>query len=156
MSRHITQLDDALSAGELATLVGLPIHNNGDIAHLCLTSDEWAALTERRRLRVSFRLQKRAAMRNSIRKLVLDLVGRGWDRGVLSPMSSVIPGIIRTGAATALALAGLVAFCAGLLGEKEHSDDITDARLDVVAPQGTEPQEWGGGVHDAHGASAGQ
>ncbi|MBB4722719.1 hypothetical protein [Xanthomonas euvesicatoria] len=50
MSRHITQLDDALSAGELATLVGLPIHNNGDIADLCLTSDEWAALTERRRL----------------------------------------------------------------------------------------------------------
>ncbi|WP_238155935.1 MULTISPECIES: hypothetical protein [Xanthomonas] len=49
MSRHVTPLDDALSAGELATLVGLPIHNNGDIADLCLTSDEWAALTERRR-----------------------------------------------------------------------------------------------------------
>ncbi len=49
VSRHITPLDDALTAGELATLVGLPIHNNGDIADLCLTSDDWAALTERRR-----------------------------------------------------------------------------------------------------------
>lgn len=49
MSRHITPLDDALSAGELATLVGLPIHNDGDIADLYLTADEWAALTERRR-----------------------------------------------------------------------------------------------------------
>ncbi|MEA9550515.1 hypothetical protein VC253_01385 [Xanthomonas campestris] len=47
--RHITPLDDALSAGELATLVGLPIYNNGDIADLRLTADEWAALTERRR-----------------------------------------------------------------------------------------------------------
>ncbi|WP_416203745.1 hypothetical protein [Xanthomonas euvesicatoria] len=49
MSRHVTQLDDTLGAGELATLVGLPLYNNGDIADLCLTSDEWAALTERRR-----------------------------------------------------------------------------------------------------------
>jgi len=49
MSRHVTPLDGALNAGELATLVGLPIHNNGDIADLCLTADDWVALTERRR-----------------------------------------------------------------------------------------------------------
>ncbi|MCE4371792.1 hypothetical protein [Xanthomonas hortorum] len=49
MSRHITPLQDSLSSGEIATLVDLPIYNNGDIADLCLTADEWAALTERRR-----------------------------------------------------------------------------------------------------------
>ncbi|MGV7193738.1 hypothetical protein [Xanthomonas axonopodis] len=49
MSRSITPLHDALCTGELATLVGLPIHNNGDIADLHLTADEWAALIERRR-----------------------------------------------------------------------------------------------------------
>ncbi|CAD0339126.1 hypothetical protein CFBP498_26390 [Xanthomonas hortorum pv. vitians] len=49
MSRRVTPLHDALSAGELATLVGLPIHNNGDIADLSLTADEWATLMERRR-----------------------------------------------------------------------------------------------------------
>ncbi|NJC38162.1 hypothetical protein GGR60_002716 [Xanthomonas arboricola] len=49
MSRHITPLDDSLGAGELGALVGLPIYNNGDIAELCLTADDWAALTERRR-----------------------------------------------------------------------------------------------------------
>lgn len=49
MSRHVTPLHDSLDAGELASLVGLPIHNNGDTADLCLTSDQWAALNERRR-----------------------------------------------------------------------------------------------------------
>ncbi|MEA9657823.1 hypothetical protein [Xanthomonas campestris] len=49
MSRHVAPLHDALSAGELATLVGLPIHNNGDTVDLSLTADEWTALIGRRR-----------------------------------------------------------------------------------------------------------
>ncbi|CAD1788756.1 hypothetical protein XSP_001050 [Xanthomonas euroxanthea] len=67
-----------------------------------------------------------------------------------------MPGLVRNGAAIALTVAGLVAFCSGLLGNKEDSHDIADAGAHVVAPQGSESQEWGGGVHDAHGASAGQ
>lgn len=47
--RYVVSLNDCLDAGELASLVGTPIHNNGDIADLSLTADEWAALTERRR-----------------------------------------------------------------------------------------------------------
>ncbi len=101
-------------------------------------------------------MQGLAAMRKPSQELVLDLVRRRWDRGVRSSLSSAIPGLIRAAAATVLTLVGLVAFCAGLLGKKEHSDNITDARMDVVAPQGSKAQEWGGGVHDAHGASAGQ
>lgn len=47
--RYVTPLSDGLDAGEIASLVGLPLHNNGDTADLSLTADEWAALTERRR-----------------------------------------------------------------------------------------------------------
>ncbi|PPU41193.1 hypothetical protein XaplCFBP3123_08985 [Xanthomonas arboricola pv. populi] len=47
--RYITPLSERLDAGELASLVGLPIYNNGDTADLTLTADEWAALIERRR-----------------------------------------------------------------------------------------------------------
>ncbi|MGX9960890.1 hypothetical protein ACW0US_19240 [Xanthomonas euvesicatoria] len=39
---------------------------------------------------------------------------------------------------------------------EEHSDNIANTGADVIAPQGGEPQEWGGGVHDAHVASASQ
>ncbi|MEA9738658.1 hypothetical protein VDF74_06590 [Xanthomonas campestris pv. raphani] len=49
---------------------------------------------------------------------------------------------------------GLTRVLVGVL--KEDSDDIADAGAQVVAPQGSESQEWGGGVHDAHGASASQ
>ncbi|MBO9722615.1 hypothetical protein J7390_21420 [Xanthomonas phaseoli pv. manihotis] len=47
-------------------------------------------------------------------------------------------------------------FCSGLLGDKEDGDNIANARAHVVAPQGSESQEWGIGVHDPHDASAGQ
>ncbi|WP_115562363.1 hypothetical protein [Xanthomonas arboricola] len=47
--RYVVSLNDCLDAGELASLVGTPIHNNGDIADLSLTADEWATLMERRR-----------------------------------------------------------------------------------------------------------
>ncbi len=49
MPRRVTPLDDALSAGELASLIGTPVHSDGDTSDLCLTSDQWAALIERRR-----------------------------------------------------------------------------------------------------------
>ncbi|MCC8559248.1 hypothetical protein [Xanthomonas vesicatoria] len=85
-----------------------------------------------------------------------DVVRRRWEQGARAPASSAIPEMLRNGVAIALTVAGLAAFCSGLLGNKEDSDDIADAGAHVVAPQGSEPQEWGGGVHDAHGASAGQ
>ncbi|WP_235175463.1 hypothetical protein [Xanthomonas arboricola] len=47
--RYIMPLSERLDAGELASLVGLPLHNNGDTTDLSLTADEWAALIERRR-----------------------------------------------------------------------------------------------------------
>jgi|UPI000695C0EB hypothetical protein len=49
MSRHITLLDESLGAGELASLIGMPLHDNADCADLVLTADDWCALLERRR-----------------------------------------------------------------------------------------------------------
>lgn len=48
--RYIVPLDDSLESGELASLVGTPIYNNGDTVDLVLTTDEWVALLARRRL----------------------------------------------------------------------------------------------------------
>lgn len=95
-------------------------------------------------------------MRKPSQKLALDVVRRRWELGARAPAGSAIPGMLRNAVAIALTVTGLIAFCSGLLGNKEDSDDIADACAHVVAPQGSEPQEWGGGVHDAHGASAGQ
>ncbi|WP_235175464.1 hypothetical protein [Xanthomonas arboricola] len=95
-------------------------------------------------------------MRKPSDELVLDTVRRRWEQGASAPAVSAMPGMLRNAVAIVLTVAGLVAFCAGLLGNKEDSDDIADAGAHVVAPQGSEPQEWGGGMHDAHGASAGQ
>ncbi|MFS8432358.1 hypothetical protein EIQ01_06595 [Xanthomonas campestris pv. raphani] len=67
-----------------------------------------------------------------------------------------MPGLVRNGAAIGLTVAGLFAFCSGLLGNKEDGDNIANAGAHVVAPQGSEPQDWSSGVHDAHGASASQ
>jgi hypothetical protein len=57
MARHLTPLHDHLASGELSSLVGLPIHSDGDAAGLALTSDEWTALLQRRRL-VGWPLQR--------------------------------------------------------------------------------------------------
>ncbi|PPU41319.1 hypothetical protein XaplCFBP3123_08975 [Xanthomonas arboricola pv. populi] len=67
-----------------------------------------------------------------------------------------MPGGLRIAAAILLSVSGSFAFIAGLLGNEEDSDNIANAGANVVAPQGSEPQEWGGGVHNAHGASASQ
>lgn len=95
-------------------------------------------------------------MRKPSQELALDVVRRRWEQGARAPAGSAIPGMLRNAVAIALTVAGLIAFSSGLLGNKEDSDDIADASAHVVAPQGSEPQEWGGGVHDAHDASAGQ
>lgn len=50
MARHLTLLDDRLGSGELSSLIGLPIHSDGDAADLVLTTDEWAALLQRRQV----------------------------------------------------------------------------------------------------------
>lgn len=94
-------------------------------------------------------------MRKPSDELVLDSVRRRWEQGASAPAVSAMPGMLRNAVAIVLTVAGLVAFCSGLLGNKEHSDNVADAGAHVVAPQGSESQE-GGGVHDAHGASAGQ
>lgn len=49
MARHITHLHDIVGDGEVASLVGCPIHDNADMADLTLTSDQWADLVTRRR-----------------------------------------------------------------------------------------------------------
>ncbi|WP_241239997.1 hypothetical protein [Xanthomonas sp. BRIP62418] len=95
-------------------------------------------------------------MRKPSDELVLDTVRRRWEQGASAPAVSAMPGMLRNAVAIVLTVAGLVAFCSGLLGNEEDSDDIADARAQVVAPQGGEPQEWGDAVHDAHGASADQ
>ncbi|WP_416203746.1 hypothetical protein [Xanthomonas euvesicatoria] len=64
--------------------------------------------------------------------------------------------MIRAAAATVLTLVGLVVFCAGLLGKKEHSNDIPGSGTHVVVPQHGESHDWGGGVHEAYGAAAGE
>lgn len=95
-------------------------------------------------------------MRKPSQELALDVVRRRWEQGARASADSAIPGMLRNAVAIVLTVAGFVAFCSGLLGNKEHSDDIADAGAHVVASQGSESQEWGGGVHDAHGASARQ
>lgn len=95
-------------------------------------------------------------MRKPSQELALDVVRRRWEQGARAPADSAIPGLVRNGAAIALTVAGLFAFCSGLLGNKEDGDNIANTGANVVAPQSSEPQEWGGGVHDAHGASASQ
>ena len=49
MSRQITPLNDSLDAGEVSSLIGCPIHDNGDTADLALDADAWADLLTRRR-----------------------------------------------------------------------------------------------------------
>jgi len=95
-------------------------------------------------------------MRKASQELALDIVRRRWEQVAQASADSPISGLVRNGAAIALTAAGLFAFCSGLLGNKEDSDNITNASADVVAPESCEPQEWGGGVHYAHGASADQ
>ncbi|MFA1261053.1 hypothetical protein [Xanthomonas axonopodis] len=69
---------------------------------------------------------------------------------------SGLPRVARSALATLILCAAAASFCSGLLGDKEDGDNIANAGEDVVALQGSEPQEWGGGVHDAHVASASQ
>ncbi|NIJ91897.1 hypothetical protein FHT12_000555 [Xanthomonas campestris] len=95
-------------------------------------------------------------MRKPSDELVLDTVRRRWEQGASAPAVSAMPGMLRNAVAIVLTVVGLVAFCAGLLGNKKHSDNVADAGAHVVAPQGSEPQDVGGGMHDAHGALAGQ
>lgn len=49
MARHITQIGAALDAGEVSSLIGCPIHDNGDTADLVLDADAWVDLLTRRR-----------------------------------------------------------------------------------------------------------
>lgn len=49
MTRSVIPVQDDLDSGELSSLIGIPVHDNGDVAELCLTTDEWSALIERRR-----------------------------------------------------------------------------------------------------------
>lgn len=95
-------------------------------------------------------------MREKRQKAVLDAVRCTWEQGARSRVCSTMPGRLRIAAAILLSVIGSSAFIAGLLGNKEHSDNIAYASTHVVPPQGSESQEWGGGVHDAHGASARQ
>ncbi len=49
MARHITQVEGTLDAGEVSSLIGCPIHDNGDTIDLVLDADGWADLLTRRR-----------------------------------------------------------------------------------------------------------
>ncbi|MFL7986220.1 hypothetical protein [Xanthomonas vasicola] len=93
-------------------------------------------------------------MRKPSQESALDVARRRWEQGAQASADSTIPGLVRNVAAIALTAAGLFAFCSGLLGNKEDSDNITNASADLVASEGGEPKEWGGGEHDAHGASS--
>ncbi|RWU12487.1 hypothetical protein XANMN_23270 [Xanthomonas phaseoli pv. manihotis str. CIO151] len=61
--------------------------------------------------------------------------------------------MLRNAVAIVLTVAGLVAFCAGLLGNKEHGDDGTKAGADVVPAQCAELHSGGASLHAAHGAA---
>ncbi|WP_228329421.1 hypothetical protein [Xanthomonas melonis] len=92
-------------------------------------------------------------MRKPSHELVLDRVRQQWERGAPAQAASTMPGMLRNAAAIVLTAAGLVAFCAGLLGNKEHGDDGTDAGADVVPAQCTELHSGGASLHAAHGAA---
>ncbi|MBB3759235.1 hypothetical protein [Xanthomonas arboricola] len=92
-------------------------------------------------------------MRKPSHELVLDRVRQQWERGAPAPVASTMPGMLRNAVAIVLTAAGLVAFCAGLLGNKEHGDDGTDAGADVVPAQCTELHIGGASLHAEHGAA---
>ncbi len=92
-------------------------------------------------------------MRKPSQELALDVVRRRWEQGAQAPVASAMPGMLRNAAAIVLTVAGLVAFCAGLLGNKEHGDDSTDAGADVVPAQCTELHVGGASLHGTHGAA---
>jgi len=50
MARRFIPLSDDLLSGELGSIVDAPLYNNGDQVELCLSSDAWSALLERRRV----------------------------------------------------------------------------------------------------------
>lgn len=92
-------------------------------------------------------------MRKPSHELVLDRVRQQWERGAPTPVTSSMPGMLRNAVAIMLTVAGLVAFCAGLLGNKEHRDNGTDAGADVVPAQCTELHRGGASLHGTHGAA---
>ncbi len=92
-------------------------------------------------------------MRKPSHELVLDRVRQQWERGAPVQAASTMPGMLRNAVAIVLTVAGLVAFCAGLLGNKEHGDDGTDAGADVVPAQCAELHSGGASLHAAHGAA---
>ncbi|MBB4726367.1 hypothetical protein [Xanthomonas arboricola] len=86
-------------------------------------------------------------------ELVLDRVRQQWEQGAPAQAGSTMPGMLRNAVAIALTVAGLVAFCAGLLGNKEHGDDGTDTGAGVVPAQCTELHVDGASLHAEHGAA---
>ncbi|ASK91850.1 hypothetical protein Xtri_08160 [Xanthomonas campestris pv. trichodesmae] len=60
--------------------------------------------------------------------------------------------MLRNAVAIVLTVAGLVVFCAGLLGNKEHGDHGADTGADVVPAQSREAKRVGELRHGVHGA----